>query len=85
MPTVLAGYPTPDTFPLTFTCRRVFIPNNPKFIALIGGKLFEATKEYFWIEAGSMSPSTAAEYMALALGLYDAERDCALSCDEIID
>lgn len=70
------GYPTPDTFALTYTCRRVFVPNNPQFIALIGGLLYEATRRGFWVQQGSMTTEQAAQLMRDALALYDAEQEC---------
>lgn len=79
------GYPTPDEFSLTYTCRSVFIPDNPTFIALIGGQLFEATKPHFWMQDGTMSPEVAANYVAQALALYDAESECVMTCEQMIE
>lgn len=80
------GYPTPDNpAQVTMTTRCVFIPDIPEFVALVGGLLFGATKDYFWRKQGSMTTEEAAELMAQALGLYDAEGTCCMSCEEIVD
>jgi len=86
MPQQLVGYPTPNEFELSYTCRRVYIPNEPEFIALIPGLLIQATREYFWTQVGSMTPETAAQYMRLAIGKYVADEECGeLSCEQIIE
>jgi len=73
------GYPTPDTpGSLTYTTRCVTIPDIPEFIALVGGLLFEATRPSFWQEFGDMTQQEAADIMADALALYDAESECEM-------
>jgi len=79
-------YPTPDMpEEITFTTRCVTIPNIPEFIALVGGLLFQPTQAHFWYEFGSMDVETATTAMQDALAFYDAEDECPLSCEEIID
>lgn len=80
------GYPTPNSFPLTYTCRKVYVPNDPTFVAIIGAQLYEATLEKFWHDFGTMPRAIAADYMSQALALYDAESDCGtMTCEQIID
>lgn len=72
-----SGYPTPDTPGVAaYTTRCITIPDIPEFVALIPGLLFEATRPGFWRELGTMTPQEAADLMAIALGLYDAEAEC---------
>jgi len=72
-----SGYPTPDMpGTVTQTTRCITVPDIPEFVALIGGLLFQATRRGFWIETGSMTAQEAADLMADALALYDAEEVC---------
>jgi len=79
-------YPTPDMpEEITFTTRCVPIPDIPEFIALIGGLLFQATREHFWYEFGTMTIEQATTAMQDALGLYNAIEECGMTCEQIID
>jgi len=74
-----SGYPTPDMpGTVTNTTRCVTVPDIPEFIALIGGLLFQATRAGFWVETGTMTAQEAADLMADALALYDAQEVCNL-------
>lgn len=77
------GYPTPDNFDYETTCVKVYVPNDPVFVALIGGLLYEATKDYFWVETGTMTPQTAAFYMARAIAEMNLDETCMPICEAI--
>lgn len=73
------GYPTPDMpSSVIYTTRCVTLPDIPEFIALIGGLLFEATRQSFWIETGTMTAQEAADLVADSLAQYDAQEECNL-------
>jgi len=79
-------YPTPDMpEEITFTTRCVPIPDIPEFIALIGGLLFQSTKEHFWDEVGTMTVDQATTAMQDALGMYNAIEGCFMTCEQIIE
>jgi len=54
---------TPDSAPTEYTCRRVFIPNDPQWIAIVAGALNELIYDYNFEPYGTATPAeTAAIY-----------------------
>jgi len=54
------GYLTPDAIPTGTTCRVLFIPDSPEFIANVTGALQELLFAYNWTKYGTLEPDEAA-------------------------
>jgi len=74
------GWLTPDTPPANTTCRRLLIPDNVDWIAIVSGCLLELTKSYNFEQYGTATPEqTAAVFMDMFDGFsLDAERECRM-------
>lgn len=60
------GFPTPESLPDTVTMRLLAIPNDPQYIAAVGGALHRLTNPDEWKSVGAISPDDAA-YRALLM------------------
>lgn len=86
-----SGYPTPDAQAgdVTYGCIPVVVPNNTEFqqvfAAAVYGLYAEMSNEWFWKEAGTLSPLLAAQYSSYALALTEAYAECGMSCEDVAD
>lgn len=62
------GYPTPQTLPAAVICRRLFIPDDPIFIAAVNGALLDLCDSNRWEHYGAVTPVEAA---SAALVMYE--------------
>lgn len=51
---------TPNAAPARKICRRIFIPDDPEWLALVNGALSELIKEENWEKFGFLTPAAAA-------------------------
>lgn len=70
-------YLTPDTLPLTESCRRLLIPDDPAIIAAVKGAINELSNPANWEQFGSVPPEAIAYRMLLMFEKF-AESDCML-------
>lgn len=61
---------TPATIPNGTTCRPVFIPDDPEWLAVVSGALAVLTQPYSWEQSGAVTPQEAAERMTVMLTDY---------------
>lgn len=54
-------YPTPDTLPTTFRCRRLRIPDDVLWLEIVNGALVELIKDYNFEAVGDVTPEEAAQ------------------------
>lgn len=59
---------TPDNAPTGFFSRRVLVPANTEFLAIVSGALVELTKVYNFEKFGSLTPEECAEIFSTMLG-----------------
>lgn len=60
MPYLTPNAPPPNDF----VCRRVRIPNNVDFLALVNGALSELVKPYLYEQFGTLTPEETSQYFA---------------------
>ncbi len=65
---------TPDSAPAATRCRRILIPDDPAWLALVSGALVELTKPENWEQFGTVTPEEAADRaQVMFLEYLDAE------------
>lgn len=55
------GYLTPDSVPTGATCRALYIPDSPEYLAIVRGLLQTLTFPEYWDKQGTLTPQQAAE------------------------
>lgn len=84
------AYPTPD-LPVSqeFRCVKVYIPTSVEdvFFSVLLGQMNELTKEYYWVQSGTMTPEQASFLWAQAIADTDADgEECyMLDCADVQD
>lgn len=84
------AYPTPDTpSEQGFRCVEIYIPTSVEdvFFSIIMGQIGELTKEYYWVQSGTMTPEQASFLWSEATALTDADgQGCdEMDCNDVID
>jgi len=72
-------YLTPETLPLTDTCRRLLIPDSPEWLALVSGALTELLFKWNWQEKGITIDETLAALQVVINSYYDVP--CESGCE----
>lgn len=75
---------TPDTAPTDFICRRVFIPNDSKWIAIVAGCLNELIYPYNFEVDGTATPAETADVFAVMFDKFSFEGPSCKMIGEII-
>jgi len=75
----ISGFPTPDMpeNEVGFICKPIFVPDIPELWATLYGQITELTREYYWKQAGTMTPAQAAFLWARALAHTDLDAFCS--------
>lgn len=77
MPNKLA-WVTPENTPNRFICRRVFIPDDPLYMAAVNGALLMLTETYNWENVFGVPESEAAAAMQIMYDRYREGQFCML-------
>lgn len=87
-PSPMGQFITPDVLPPTTYCRRLLIPNDPKWIGAVSGALLPMMHASEWVSFGGITPEEAAERAAVMLNQYwtiesSCEDDMACCDDQV--
>lgn len=84
-----SGLPTPDNFVgnADFVCIPIIVPNKTEFKAAIYGLYGQMCNDWFWKQAGTMTPETASFLSAEGLGQTEAYGACGavMACADVAD
>jgi len=69
---------TPDSPPADFVCRRLFIPNNVDWIAIVSGALFPLIKDYNFEPYGAATPEETADVFSTMFDEYSLNGACRM-------
>lgn len=78
------GWLTPNTAPTDYVCRRVFIPNDVDWIAIVCGALIELTNPNNFEQFGSAAPAQTAAEFAVMFDKFSYEGQSCKMIGEII-
>lgn len=67
---------TPDSAPASTRCRRVFVPDDEAWIAIVSGALVPLIYPEHWEQFGTLTPEQAAERAKEMFLRYLSEEDC---------
>jgi len=77
-------YLTPNTSPTDTTCRALFIPNDPEFLAIVRGALEELTFSYNFDEFGALTPAQTAAAFAPMFDAFCFDKGSCLLIGQIV-
>lgn len=75
---------TPDTPPAGFVCRRLFIPDNADWIAIVSGALVELIYDFNFEEHGTATPAETAAVFAEMFDKFSFEGRACKMIGEIV-
>src|SRR6185369_176018 len=75
---------TPDSAPTEYTCRRVFIPNDPQWLAIVSGALNELIYDYNFEPYGTATPAETAAIYSQMFDAFSLESGSCKMIGEII-
>lgn len=58
------GYPTPDNLPAGRVCREIFIPDDPRWLAVYNGVISLLAEAWVWEKIGILTPEECADAAA---------------------
>lgn len=69
---------TPNTAPSDFICRRLLIPNQEDFLAIVSGCLLALTRDYNFEAFGTSTPQETAEAFRIMFDEFSLDGNCRM-------